>query len=106
MAKITYNKLVRDRIPGIIENSGKLAVTAILDETAYKKLLDDKLGEELQEYLNSDKVEELADLVEVIYALLDFKNVSLADFEDLRRSKAQERGAFRKRILLQEVIEE
>ncbi|MGI6449107.1 MAG: phosphoribosyl-ATP pyrophosphohydrolase [Desulfitobacteriia bacterium] len=106
MPKITYNKLVRDRIPEIIEKSGKKAITAILDDTAYKKLLNEKLSEELQEYLDSDKVEELADLVEVIYAILDFKHVSLTEFENLRCSKAQERGAFRKRILLQEVIEE
>jgi len=106
MPKIIYNKLVRDRIPEIIEKSDKQVVTAILDDTAYKKLLDEKLVEELQEYLDSDKVEELADLVEVIYALLDLKNVSLADFESLRWKKAQERGAFRKRIFLQEVIED
>ena len=106
MPTITYNKLVRDRIPEIIEKSGKKAVIEILDDINYKQLLDDKLGEELQEYLDSDSVEELADLVEVIYAILLYKGVSIQDFEALRLKKAEARGAFEKRLLLKEVIEE
>lgn len=106
MPTITYNKLVRDRIPEIIEKSGKKAIIEILDDINYKQLLDDKLGEELQEYLNGDSVEELADLVEVINAILLYKDVSIQDFEALRLKKAAERGAFEKRLLLKEVIEE
>jgi len=106
MTTLTYNKLVRDRIPEIIEKSGKKAVTEILDDTSYKKLLDEKLSEELQEYLAGDSVEELADLLEVIYAILDYKGVSVQDFEALRRQKAETRGAFKERILLKEVHEE
>ena len=106
MPTIIYNKLVRDSIPEIIEKSGKKAVIEILDDINYKQLLDDKLGEELQEYLDSNSVEELADLVEVIYAILLYKGVSIQDFEDLRLKKAEARGAFEKRLLLKEVIEE
>lgn len=106
MPTIIYNKLVRDRIPKIIEKSGKKAVIEILDDINYKQLLDDKLGEELQEYLDSDSVEELADLAEVIYAILIYKGVSIQDFEALRLKKATERGAFRERLLLKEVCEE
>jgi predicted house-cleaning noncanonical NTP pyrophosphatase (MazG superfamily) len=106
MAAIMYNKLVRDRIPEIIEKSGKQAVTEKLDENTYKTLLDDKLQEELREYQDSDSIEELADLVEVIHAILDLKGVSLQAFEALRSQKADERGAFQQRILLKEVIEE
>lgn len=105
MPKITYNKLVRDRIPEIIENSGKIAVTEILDDITYKKLMDAKLVEELKEYQDSDSVEELADLVEAIYAVLNYKGVSLEDFSSLRLRKAEEKGSFEKRILLKEVIE-
>ncbi|MEL1135562.1 nucleoside triphosphate pyrophosphohydrolase [Desulfitobacterium sp. THU1] len=105
MAKITYNKLVRDRIPEIIESSGKAAITEILDDVTYKRLLDAKLVEELQEYQESDSIEELADLVEVIYAILRYKEVSLGDFNSIRQNKAEERGSFQKRILLVEVSE-
>lgn len=98
-----YNKLVRDCIPEIIEKSGKKAVTEILDDTSYKNLLDTKLSEELQEYLESDSTEELADLLEVIIAILDYKGVAYQEFEDMRHQKAEERGAFKQRILLKEV---
>lgn len=100
MPKLICKKLVRDRIPEIIERSGKESVTEILDANAYKKLLDTKLGEELQEYLSDSVEEELADLLEVILAILDYKGISYQDFEALRRRKAEERGAFRGRILL------
>jgi len=63
------------------------------------------LGEELQEYLDSESVEELADLVEVVYAILDDKKISLQELELIRKQKIQERGAFQKKLLLKEVID-
>jgi predicted house-cleaning noncanonical NTP pyrophosphatase (MazG superfamily) len=63
------------------------------------------LGEELQGYLDSESVEELADLVEVVYAILDEKKISLQEFELIRKQKVQERGAFMKKLLLKEVID-
>ncbi|MDQ7095468.1 DUF429 domain-containing protein [Desulfosporosinus sp. PR] len=96
-----YNKLVRDKIPQIIEDSGKKAIIEKVSGTGYLDLL--KLGEELQEYLDSQKVEELADLVEVVYAILDYKGVSRQEFESIRKQKVEERGAFRDRLLLKEV---
>ncbi len=63
------------------------------------------MGEELQEYLDSENVEELADLVEVVYAILDDKKISLQEFELIRKQKVQERGAFQKKLLLKEVID-
>jgi predicted house-cleaning noncanonical NTP pyrophosphatase (MazG superfamily) len=106
MCAIKYNKLVRDKIPDIIEMAGKKVIIEKVDEAIYKKLLDEKLGEELQEYLCSDNIEELADLVEVVYAILDYKKVTIEEFENIRLKKAEERGAFRKRLLLKEIIEE
>ncbi len=100
---IEYNKLIRDKIPEIIEAQGKRAVIEVLDADNYKRYLDLKLGEELKEYLEADDVEELADLVEVIYAILDYKAVSREDFKKIRVSKVQKRGAFKKRILLNRV---
>ena len=105
MKTISYNKLVRDRIPQIIEKSGKIAVVETLESEEYKRLLDAKLGEELQEYLSDDNVEELADLVEVIYAILRYKDIDIDTFENIRLKKAAERGAFDMRLLLKEVRE-
>ena len=99
-----FNKLVRDKIPEIIENQAQTAVTETLSQEDFKKYLDLKLNEELAEYLESDSVEELADLTEVIYALVKLKGMSPDDFEKIRLDKTEERGAFDRRILLKEVI--
>ena len=106
MKRTIYNKLVRDRIPEIIDNTGKKATVEKLEDLAYKKHLDKKLGEELQEYLESDNVEELADIIEVIYAISKHKGVTIQNLEAIRSQKAEARGAFDKRFLLKEVIEE
>ncbi len=101
---IKYDKLVRDKIPEIIEEAGNKATVEILDGETYQKYLNIKLGEELKEYLEEGCVEELADLVEVIYALLDCKGVTLEEFEKIRIAKVEKRGAFNKKLLLKEVI--
>ncbi|HZK83860.1 MAG TPA: hypothetical protein VFC58_04115 [Desulfosporosinus sp.] len=62
------------------------------------------MGEELQEYLESVSIEELADLVEVVYAILEHKDVSLQEFEVIRKQKVSDRGAFKEKLLLKEVI--
>ncbi len=103
---IEYDKLIRDKIPQIIKDQGKRAVIEVLDAVNYKRYLDLKLDEELKEYFEADNVEELADLVEVIYAILDYKGVSPENFEKIRTSKVQKRGAFKKRLLLKKVIAE
>ncbi len=100
-----YNKLVRDKIPEIIEQSGKQAIYKKVSGQEYLESLNAKLGEELQEYLDSQSIEELADLAEVVYAILDDKNISLQEFELIRKQKVQERGAFKEKLLLKEVID-
>ncbi len=104
MNKVTHNKLVRDKIPQIIENANKIPVTEILDDEKYKAMLDLKLSEELKEYLESDNVEELADLVEVIYNILAYKNVDTETFEQIRQEKNNKNGSFKEKIFLKEVI--
>jgi predicted house-cleaning noncanonical NTP pyrophosphatase (MazG superfamily) len=107
MKTITYNKLVRDRIPEIIEANGKKAVCeTITRDEEYIKLLKDKLVEEMNEFLESDDVAELADMGEVMHALLEYKGVSLETFQRIRLEKLEKRGGFKKKILLKEVIEE
>ena len=100
-----YNKLVRDRIPEIIEASGKSCVTEILSDKAYLRLVDAKLDEELAEYHSDQNIEELADLLEVIYAAAMARGYTLEQLEAVRAEKAAKRGAFAKKILLKEVIE-
>jgi len=100
-----YNKLVRDRIPEVIEASGKKCEVRVLDDQEYILRLNQKLQEELQEYLADQSVEELADMVELIQAILEFKEVSLDQFEQIRKEKHEVRGGFRKRLFLVNVSE-
>ena len=100
-----YSKLVRDRIPEIIEASGKSCVTEILSDEAYLRLVDAKLDEELAEYHSDQNIEELADLLEVIYAAAMARGYTLEQLESVRAAKAEKRGAFANKILLKEVIE-
>lgn len=95
-----YNKLVRDRIPEIICQKGGECSTRILSDEEYKDALDKKLGEELAEYLDSHSPEELADLLEVIYACAARQGLCQADLERIRADKAEKRGGFAKKILL------
>ncbi len=106
MKVITYNKLVRDRIPEVIEAAGKTCMTEILSNEEYLKLLDLKLDEELAEYHKDQNIEELADLLEVIHAAAVARGYSLDDLERVRAEKAAKRGGFERRILLRKVIEE
>ena len=103
---ITYNKLVRDRIPEIILASGKKCSTETLPEERYLELVDAKLDEELAEYHKDQNIEELADLLEVIHAATLARGYSLEDLERVRAEKAAKRGGFTKRILLREVYED
>jgi predicted house-cleaning noncanonical NTP pyrophosphatase (MazG superfamily) len=98
-----YNKLIRDKISQIIEQSGKQALIEEVSGKEYIELLNAKLGEELQEYLDSQSVEELADFVEVVYAILEHKDISLQEFESIRQQKVNEKGAFKDKLLLKEV---
>lgn len=99
-----YNKLIRDKIPQIIAQSGKQAIVEEVSGKEYIELLNAKLGEELQEYQDSQSVEELVDLVEVVYAILEHRDVSLQEFELIRKQKVEDRGAFKEKLLLREVI--
>lgn len=105
MLKKRYNKLVRDRIPEIIKSTGKSCKTEILSDTRYLKMVDAKLDEELAEYHKAQDIEELADLLEVIRAAAIARGYTLEDLERVRAEKAVKRGAFEKKILLKEVVE-
>lgn len=98
-----YNKLVRDKIPEIIRASGQEPKTRILDKAEYLEALIEKLGEEYEEFKIDRNVDELADIQEVILALADAMNISHSQLAKAYSKKALERGAFKKRIFLEEV---
>ena len=100
-----YNKLVRDRIPEIIEASGKSCKTEILSDEEYLRMLDAKLDEELAEYHKDQNIEELADLLEVIHAVTIARGYTLEELEAVRTDKAEKRGGFSRKILLKTVTE-
>ena len=102
----TYNKLVRDNIPAIIEAKGGVCETEILSDADYLRLLDAKLDEELTEYHQDQNIEELADLMEVIYACAAARGYPKEELEAVRTEKAEKRGGFARKILLKTVTEE
>ena len=77
MRVIKYHKLVRDRIPEMVREAGKSCVTGVLLEEEYLRMVDAKLDEELAEYHKDQSVEELADLIEVIYAAAKARGCSV-----------------------------
>lgn len=103
-----YNKLVRDNIPDIIHNNGENPIIRILSNEEYKQELEKKLYEEYQEVLATttpeDRVEELADMLEIIISLAKLENKSLDDVISVADSKREKRGGFDKQIFLEKVI--
>ena len=97
------NKLVRDKIPEIIQKSGGIPVIETASDENYRKLLHHKLREEVEEYIESKEIEEVADILEIIYALADQHNISIDELEKIRNDKVKKNGAFKKKIVLIEV---
>lgn len=94
-------KIVRDNIPNIVsEKSLNLEFKILSDDKEYFYLLVEKLNEETNEYIKSLETEELCDIVEVIYAILKAQNVSIEDFEEIRKNKKIKNGGFDKHIVL------
>lgn len=102
----TYNKLVRHKIPFLIADQGKVCDIKILTDAEYMDALNAKLDEEVAEYHESGSIEELADILEVIYAISLAKKCTIGALEEIRRKKAEERGHFRNKIMLLSVQED
>lgn len=105
-----YNKLVRDKIPDIIEKAGKKYQTRILSNEEYIKALQEKGFEELEEYVEAkdtaSSLEELADVLEIIHSLAEYHGSSLNEIEELRKRKVDQRGGFKEKNYLLEVEDE
>ena len=100
-----YDKLVRDKIPEVLDSLGKVYEVSHADSVAFKKYLAKKLNEEVTEFIENPCIEELADIQEVVYGILnayDWDNVKLVEKVNQKREL---RGSFSKKIILKEVVE-
>lgn len=108
--KQVFNKLVRDKIPEIIESNGEYALTKTLSDNEFNKALNQKLLEEVNEVINSknndELTEELADLLEVMYAKANANNIKFKDIEKVRIKKEEEKGSFKERIFLVHTVDQ
>lgn len=101
----SYNKLVRDKIPEIIKEAGKTCNIRYADEKEQLKLLEEKLQEEVSEYIEAKNLEELADIMEVLFGLAKNLGVSEEGLLKCREDKRSQRGGFEEGVVLLEVYE-
>ena len=94
-------KLVRDKIPEIIKHNAQKSKTHIANDTEYWQKLKEKLREECDEFIEAENEEELADILEVIDAIIKCKKFK--SVEKIKLKKFKERGGFQKRIILEKV---
>ena len=105
--KYIYNKLVRDKIPENINSmEGRNCNYKILNDKEYLQELDKKIFEEAHEFIEEHSVEELADLMEVIFAIMKERNISMEDVENARQIKNSKKGSFNDKIYLIDVEQE
>ena len=97
---VIYNKAIRDKIPEIIKESGKNCNVKKLDNSEFLIRLEKKLVEELEEYQESKNVEELADILEVIYRISELNGVVSDELDKIRQKKAEQRGKFDDNLFL------
>lgn len=93
-------KLVRDKIPAIIEKSGEKPNIRTLDAEEYRCHLEKKLDEEVAEYHKDKNIEELADILEVVYALNETLGHTRQQLLTTYEQKHEQRGGFADRIFL------
>ena len=103
MPRRYYNKLVRDKIVEQIKQMGNHPEYHIASDSEYRQALREKILEEAREFNESQNIEELIDILEAIYCLIEFENLNFAKIENLRRKKNELRGSFRRRIILEYV---
>ena len=101
-----YDKAIRDKIPDIIKKSGNNCNVKKLSDNEFLPELEKKFREEVEEYLESKSVEELADAIEVIYRIAELKGTSKEKLEMLREEKASKRGKFNENLFLVDATEE
>ncbi len=100
---IVYNKLIRDRIPEIIQNEGKDFTVRTLPPKEYGIELRKKLQEEIKEFMEADSAEEIADIFEVLEYILREKGISIEEIFKIKENKKEKRGGFERRLFLESV---
>jgi len=95
-----FNKAIRDKIPEIIQKDGHTCNIQTLSDEKFLVEIEKKLSEEVAEYQNDKNPEELADILEVIYAIAQLKGISKEELEKIRIKKLQDRGGFEKNLFL------
>ena len=108
MEKI-YNKLVRDGIPEIIKENDGEVICHVLSDREFEEALNNKLFEEAKEVVEAtgrERIEELADIYELIRTIAELHDSSMENVARLANKKKKERGAFEEKIFLEKVIEE
>lgn len=95
-----YNKLIRDKIPEIIQAEGREPMMHVASDKEYRLKLNEKLLEEVNEYLENESAEEIADILEVTDAIMNAKGWTKEEIAAIKKKKFEERGGFAKRIVL------
>ena len=103
--EILYNKLIRDKIPEIIENAGKEYEIHRADEQEYIEKLLLKVEEELAEFKEEPSIAEMADLFEVLDSVINYYDFDKQKIKNYQKKKRKERGGFEKQLILDKVIE-
>lgn len=101
-----YHKAIRDKIPEIIEKDGYTCNVETLSDEEFLIQIEKKLSEEVVEYQNDKKPEELADILEVIYRIAKLRGISKEELENIRIKKLEERGGFEKNLFLIDTTKE
>ena len=91
-------KLVRDKIPDIIRADGKNPITRVLTDKEFLDELDKKLNEEVAEYQADKSIEEMADVLEVLFAICEARGHSIEELMEVKQAKQDKRGGFKDKI--------
>ncbi len=100
-----YNKLIRDNIPVILKQKGITVKIHIADDKEFTKKLLEKLNEEVTEYTQTQTIDEMADIFEVITTILEQKKWTIEQVIAIQQQKRQQKGAFTQKIILEETKE-